>query len=145
MTNSKLSPWLAGAGALFLVASPVLGDGDIVWPTYVQATHTTDAKLTCPELHQEIAHVDADIKLLDTARDQVETAMRTAFDIQRYTSSRSGGPSGTRGPSTDENKEEDFARARDDIVSSKKVAVARHAFLTNLLAICKDAPAPVSP
>ena len=140
MGERRLLIWLTGTA--LLLAAPALGGGDIVWPTYSQASHTTDVQLSCTQLHAEIAHVTADIKLLDAARDRTEESMRTAFDIERYGSTRN-----FLGPNTaipDKNNEETFARAREDIIASKKVALARRAFLTNLLAICKE-PAAAQP
>jgi hypothetical protein len=125
------------AGTFALLAAPVSAD-DIIWPTYAQVSNTHDASLTCPQLHGEIDHVSSDIDMLDKARHRVQESMRTAFDLDRYRTTASQGRAlfvGNGGG------EERFAKARDEILASKKVAVARKAYLTNLLAICKNPPA----
>jgi len=95
------------------------------------------AALSCEQLHAEIDHVSSDIKLLDTARVEVEAAIRSAFDLDRYRMTKGIGNTTTSGNG---GGEESFARAHDEIIASKKVAVARRSFLTNLLSICKKAP-----
>ena len=122
--------------AVALLAAPASAD-DIVWPTYSRVSNTHDASLTCPQLRGEIAHVSSDIDMLDKARRRVQESMRTAFDLDRYRTTASQGRAlfvGNGGG------EERFAKARDEIVASKKVAVARKAYLTNLLAICGIPP-----
>jgi hypothetical protein len=136
----RLLAWLSGAA--LLLAAPAFGGGDIVWPTYSQASHTTDVQLTCTQMHAEIDHVSADIKLLDTAKDQVEQALHSAFDLQRYAYSTTD--YGGSKLSTESNRTEIYARAREDIIASKKMALERRDFLTNLLSICKE-PAPAKP
>jgi hypothetical protein len=132
-----ISGWLAGAAVLAVCAAPVSAD-DIIWPTYSQVSHTTDAALTCTQLHAEIDHVSSDIDLLDKARHRTQESMRTAFDLDRYVATRNQGSSTFNGNGAGEER---FAKARDDIIASKKVAVARKDYLTNLLAICKNPPA----
>lgn len=131
----KKSAWLAAA--LSLTAPQALAQGDIVWPTYSQVSHTTDLALSCEQLDAEIDHVSSDIRLLAKARDQVQDALRTGFDLDRYRSSRQQGTHVFNGNG---GGEERFSTARDEITASRSVAMARRTYLTNLLAICKKAP-----
>ena len=140
MSIHNKSPLLAGAATMFLLlGGNALGEGDIVWPVYSQASHTTDVAFTCTQLHAEIDHVSSDIKLLEKARNQVEDSLRSAFDLNRYTAAKQQGRASVVGNG---GGEETFSKARDEIVASGRVAVARRNFLTNLLAICKDTRPP---
>lgn len=129
---------LTGAALLFLLGAPVAAD-EIVWPTYSQVSHSTDAALDCAQLDAELAHVSADIKMLAKARDRVEEAMKTAFDLQRYSAAQRQGSAVFTGGGAGA-AAEGYPKAREEIVASERIARARHDFLTNLKSVCKTPP-----
>lgn len=133
------------AAALWIAGPSLADDSDIVWPTYTTATRASDAALTCTQLHKEIGHVDADIVMLDTARDRVENILHTAFDNTRsiQTSGQEGYAHNFGGGSqtSQATGDVDYNRARAAIADSRRVALERRDVLTNLLSGCKDLPA----
>jgi hypothetical protein len=107
---------------------------DIVWPTYDEIERNGDLVLDCDRLATEIGHVSSDIHLLNTAKVRVEDILHTAFDLERYSGTNSGGhfirPSEVKG-------KESYAAAREQIVFSLHFASARHDFLVKLHPYCK--------
>ena len=114
---------------------------DIVWPTYDQVERTSDAGLGCTALRAEIAHVAADVSLLNHARIRTEDVLRSAFDMERYGGTHTTGGRIGGGPV---NGKEAYATAREQIVGSLKVARARQDYLKSLEPACKPEPQPVS-
>lgn len=114
-------------------------DGDIVWKTYTLVAYPGDGRLTCAGLNDEIARVNGDIAEMDKARERVEQNIQTAFDLDRY-SSRNG--HGNLAYGTNGSGKSVYAKSRDDIVKSIRVAANRVAYLTTLVPQCKERPAP---
>ena len=134
---------LAAAGlTLFAVLIPepllAVSQSDIVWPTYDQAQRNTDAFLDCSQLQSQIAHVRSDITLLNKAQVRIEDVLRSAFDMERY--GGSNGPGGQRISAGIVEGKESYAAARQQIVASLRVAVARRDYLKSLEPDCRPAP-----
>ncbi|HVZ27167.1 MAG TPA: hypothetical protein VG798_00790 [Rhizomicrobium sp.] len=126
--------------AAVLAALPARAESqsDIVWPTYDQAQRASDTQLNCPALDTEIAHVAADVSLLNHARARVEDVLHSAFDLERY--GGSNGPGGQRVPGGAVHGKEAYARARGQIVESLTIARKRQDWLASLKPACRPAP-----
>ena len=130
---------LVTAASAILVAAAFAestqGDGDIVWRTYTDAVLPGDSHLTCTALRAEIARVGDDISMMEKARDRVVQNMHTAADLERYGGHRSQGTLVFTGNGSGEQV---YAKAFDDIRSSKKVAHTRLNHLQSLVPFCRD-------
>jgi len=125
----------ASLTAAALLGAAAYAEEDIIWPTYSQVVYPSDAMLSCDRLHAEIDHVSSDLAMLEKARDRVQEAMHTGFDLQRYrTTYQAGSPQHTgNGPGG----EYVYPKARAEIIASQKVARDRRNHLENLLLFCK--------
>ena len=111
---------------------------DITWPSYDQVQHVGDGLLNCAALGNEIAHVDADLTLLEHAKARVEDVLHSAFDMERYAGTRD--PGGGRVPGGAVHGKEAYSAARGQIVEALKIAHQRHDWLISLKPNCKPAP-----
>jgi len=128
--------------SLLLCPASVRADGDIVWPTYAQASYPSDTSLTCEQLRGTIEHVTSDIALLTKARDRTGDIVRSGFDKDS-----SVGRLGDRRftLATPSGGQEFYAKAHEQIIASRGVAFARLNYLNGLVPACKDAPAATKP
>ena len=131
---------LAVAMAVAATGAWAQSQSDIVWPTYDSALRGSDAELSCPALQAELAHVTADIGLLQKAQNRVEDVLHSAFDMERY--GGSNGPGGQRISSGAVHGKEAYAQARGQIVASLRTAQLRRDQLKRLEPDCKPAPQP---
>lgn len=111
---------------------------DIVWPTYDQAQRSSDLSLNCSQLQSESAHVSSDITLLRKAQARVEEVLHSAFDMERYGGST--GPGGQRISVGPVDGKQSYPAARQQIVASLEVALARRDYLKSLEPACRPAP-----
>jgi len=135
---------MAGLAAAIMVAMGPQAWGqsqsDIVWPTYDQADKISDPGLNCGALQAEVAHVTADILMLQKAQVRVEDVLHSAFDMERY--GGSAGPGGVRVSAGVVHGKEAYAAARGQIVASLRIAQKRRDDLRSLEPGCKPAPQP---
>ena len=129
---------LLGAAAALLSLPVRAATGDIVWPTYTMVQKPHDTILTCPQLHIVIDKIASDLQMLDTAQIRAEDAVHQAYDNQSSEGREQGGAFLNSGITK---AGFEYTAARDTIMASKKIAIARREYLTGLLTSCKN-PAP---